>query len=125
MQNGIVETKVPQWLNEDFLKRAIRSYKRDDSVEVVKFSASPAFAEHYASKMFRVNLEFKSKRYAHTDNEVLSVVIKAQRSDVSELVPFVVEVPLFDTEIEMYEKVIPVMNQLYRRNEIKAAFAPE
>ncbi|KAG5674474.1 hypothetical protein PVAND_004443 [Polypedilum vanderplanki] len=120
-----MKNQVPEWLNEEFLKRAIRSYKSDDTVEIVKFNAMSAFGEHYASKMYRASVEFKSIKFPHHDNEVLSVVIKAQPINDVILQSIVAEGPLFENEIEMLQKVIPAMHQVYQRNGIDVKFAPE
>jgi hypothetical protein len=117
--------QVPQWLTEAFLARAIRSYRSDDTIEIVKFNAKSAFGEHYASKMFRASVEFRSLKFPQNDNEVLSVVIKAQPINDVKLESIVAEGPLFETETEMLRTVIPAMHQLYQRNGIDVKFAPE
>jgi hypothetical protein len=124
MENHEAEP-VPQWLDEAFLQRAIQSYRSDDTISIVKFSAQSAFGEHYASKMYRASVEFKSLKFQQSDNEVLNVVIKAQPINDVKLEAIVSEGPLFETEIEMLQKVIPLMHQLYKRNEIDVQFAPE
>lgn len=123
MQKGPEE--IAEWVNEALLRRALQSYKNDETVELVKFEIKPGFSEHYASKMYRAKLEFNSTKFPQTENEIFSVVIKTKPINDPKIEAIVAGGPLFETEVEVYQKVLPAMQQLYERNGIKVDFAPE
>lgn len=123
MENKAEETV--EYLNEALLTRAIQSYKNDETIELVKFEINPAFSEHYASKMYRSKIEFKSTKYPRSENEVLSVVIKTKPVNDPKIELILSGGSLFETEMEMYEKVLPAMHQLYENNGLNIKFAPE
>jgi len=123
MENKAEE--LPEYLNEALLTKAIQNFKNDETIELVKFEINPAFSEHYASKMYRSKMEFKSTKYPQSENEVLNVVIKTKPINDPKLEIVLSGGPLFQTEMEIYEKVLPAMHQLYERNGLKVEFAPE
>ncbi|CAH1709563.1 unnamed protein product [Chironomus riparius] len=123
MENKVEE--VPEYLNSALLTKAIQSFKNDETIELIKFEINPAFSEHYASKMYRSKMEFKSTKYPQSENEVLNVVIKTKPVNDPMLDMVLSGGPLFETEMEMYEKVLPGMHQLYERNGMKVEFGPE
>lgn len=112
---------LPEWINIAFLQKAIRSYKNDDSIEIIDFSIKSGFSEHIASVMFQCKIEFKS---FNSKCETLHVVVKA--SPINDGIKSIAtEGPLFENEIEMYTSTIPAFRQLYERSGIKIDLAPE
>lgn len=113
---------TPEWLNNSFLRNALKSYKRDETIEVLNFDVRSGFCEHFASSMFQSKIEFKSSKYPKSE---LSVVIKAEPigDDFKEKV--VASGPLFDIEIQMYNETLPAIHQLFERNGLKAEVSPE
>jgi hypothetical protein len=95
---------VPEYINRELLERAIKSYEKDESIEIENFEIAGAFAEHFASEMFRAKITYKGKKFRTEDVKTLDVVIKVkpipQISD-SRTEQVVAGGPLFETEIEM------------------------
>lgn len=111
----------PEWINVALLQKAIRSYRNDDSIEIIDFSIKSGFSEHIASAMFQCKIDFKS---FNSKCETLNVVVKARPiTDGIKLIA--AEGPLFVNEIKMYTNTIPAFHQLYERSGIKIDLAPE
>lgn len=116
------EEKTPEWLDKVFLRKALRSYKRDDSIEVDDFMISTGFSEHFASTMFQCKVSFSS---IESGEATLNVVIKAKPVNDGLKMNVVAGGPLFETEIRMYNETIPAIHQLFERNGLKVKFGPE
>jgi Ecdysteroid kinase-like family len=120
-----VEEKTPDWLNQVFLQKALRSYRRDDSIEVLNFTVNSGFSEHFASSMFQSKIVFKSSKYSKSEPETMNVVVKAKPFDNDMKMKVVSNGPLFETEIRMYKEVIPAFQQLFERSDMKVELGPE
>lgn len=120
-----VAVKTPEWLNNDFLQTAIRSWKVDDTIEVLSFDIRSDFSDHFGSTMFQSRIEFKSTKNWNSEPETLSVVIKAKPFDEDLKMKIVSGGPMFETEIEMYNKFLPAINQLFERSGINIEYGPE
>lgn len=116
------ENISPDWINFEFLQKAIRIYKNDDSVEVqdFKIKSGSGFTEHIASTMFQCKIDFN---YSNCERETLHIVIKA--SPVVGLERMVTNGPLFENEMKMYRNTIPAIHQLYGRSGLNINLAPE
>jgi len=116
---------LPEWLDESFILKALRSYKTDDSIELVEQKIVPAtFSEHFASNLYRATLSFRSAKFANS--ETLHVVIKVLPGDGDGLKADIAgSGPLFETEIAMYRNTLPAIHQLFERNGFNFEFAPE
>ena len=122
----MAESKVPptpDWLNKKFLETVIRQYKNDNSITVIEFSLNGTFSEHFASSMYRVSIEFKSKQFKNNEN--IKVVVKAQPADEGIIKDVTSGGPLFETEISMYRKVLPMFKQLFGSKGEHITFSPE
>ncbi|CRL00979.1 CLUMA_CG014162, isoform A [Clunio marinus] len=119
------EELLPEYLNKDFLETAIQNYKHDKTIEIVKYFKKEGFTEHFASSMFQVEVKFRSRKYPKLEEETLNVVIKAKPVNDGLKMSVVAGGPLFETEIEMYTKTIPAINQLFQQCGMKVELAPE
>lgn len=122
-RDQLKDEKMPKWLNEDLIEKVIRSFKNDQSIEIVNFKQGSGFDEHYGSQMYCLTISFKSQKYQQ--NEELKVVIKANPEKEEQLGEILGENPFVATEIKMYKKTIPLINDLMRRSGMKCDFAPE
>jgi Ecdysteroid kinase-like family len=118
-----VEESVPEWLDNSFLQKAMRSYRRDDTIEVLSFTMKTGFSEHFASTMFQSQIVFKSSKYP--EPQTLNVVIKAKPVNEGLKMKVVSGGPLFETEIRMYNETIPAIHQLFERSGLKVELGPE
>lgn len=119
------QDSAPDWIDKSFLQKVLRSYKRDETVEVLNFSFKAGFAGHFASEMFRSKIEFKSTKYPKPELETLDVVIKAQPVGNSLAAQIASGGPLFETEARMYGETLPAIHQLFEQSGLKAEVAPE
>lgn len=116
---------VPEFLNTDLLRTAIKSYKNDESIEIEGFEVTTAFGEHFGSQMYRAKIDFKSTKYPTLSSvQSLPVVIKIKPL-LHSMLTGDTEIQLFKTEIDMYQKVLPAIDDLYQRNGQSVEFAPE
>lgn len=107
------------FLNRELFEKALKSYKYDDTIQVIKFELFEAFGEHYGSKMYRAKIEFKSKKF---ESQTLDVVIKiSPPGNPMEATSR----KMFQTEIEMYKNVLPAFSELFQRSGQNIEFAPE
>lgn len=117
--------KSPEWFGKSFLQTAIRSYKRDDTIEVLGFEVKSGFSEHYCSSMFQSKVEFKSHKFRKAEPEALNVVIKAMPLSEEGKMRIVSGSPLFETETRMYSKTLPAFRELFERSGLKIELGPE
>lgn len=111
------------WVTAQFLERALKSYRRDDTVQVLNFRVDSSFSEHFSSQMFSCEIMFKS---SHCSTETLKVVIKAYPANNDVIAPIIAESPIFKTEIHMYTSTLPAIRDLFERNQMECDFlAPE
>lgn len=112
---------LPEWISVEFLQNAIRTYKSDNSIEIIDFLMKSIFDEHFASTMFQCKIDFNSSNF---ECESLDVVVKAK--PITDGIKAVAsEGPLFENEIRMYTKTIPAFQELYKRSGLEIEFAPE
>lgn len=117
--------KTPQWFDKAFVEAAIRSYKRDGTIEVLSFDVKSGFSEHFCSSMFQSKIEFKSHKFRKVEPEALNVVIKAMPLTEVDKMKIVSGTPVFETETKMYSKTLPAIYELFERSGMKIALGPE
>ena len=118
-------SKLPEWLDDNFLKKVLSDFRNDDTIVSTNFKIGSGFSEHYGSSMFQCKIDFKSLKNSELLEESIDVVIKASPSDKGYSQNLLSDAPFFKTEIEMYTKVIPAMNQLFNANGLKVELGPE
>lgn len=116
---------TPEWLNKSFLQNAIGRYRNDETIDVLEFTISTNFSEHFASTMFQSKVDFKSMKYPKSKHETLNIVIKVIPMDDDLKKELVAGAPLFETEIQMYNESIPAIDQLFERSGLKVKLGPE
>ncbi|CAD7091884.1 unnamed protein product [Hermetia illucens] len=99
---------VPEWLNEEYFKDILD--KEFGKHEITKFSAESATGkgENYASRMTRVLIDLQLED--GTPKSVRYIVKSLIGGELSQ--SFLGTV--FPKEIEMYEKIVPQINNLYK-----------
>lgn len=117
--------EAPEWLDNKFLKKALQSYRNDDTIEVLNFTTNTSFSEHFASTMFQSTIDFKSSKNPQSEPESLNVVIKAKPVNEGFKMNLAASGPLFETEIKMYTETIPAIQQLFERSGMNIELGPE
>ena len=117
--------KLPKWLDMAFFKKILSSYWNDDSIEALSFEMKSGFSEHFGSSLFRCKIDFKSLKNAELLENSIDVVVKAQPMNDGVEDNVGGQIPLFKTEIKMYNEVIPAINQLFNKNGLNVTLGPE
>ncbi|XP_059620761.1 uncharacterized protein LOC132264538 [Phlebotomus argentipes] len=124
--NDLFDTNIapPDWLNQDLLQKALRNYESDNTLLVTECNIVPATkpGDNFASVVYRAHLAFTSKK--NSSPEKLSVIIKVKPFVDGLKKEMMGEVPFFETEIEMYTKVLPEMQRLLTQTGDSDIIAP-
>lgn len=112
--------KLPEWLDENFLKSALSSYTKEN-IRIVKFEVAPIGESQFATTTQKIKIYYKSMKYTNCDVKVINVksnndVIKNQERGVR---------PQLETEITMFQKTLPSIRELLKRCGAKIDFLPE
>lgn len=113
---------LPIWLNKSFLEKSIRSYKNDKTLEILSYETEEGFKDHYGSKLFCLKIFFKPTK---SPEDELKVVIKTETDDTVPMGGMMKNSPLIETEVKIYKKIFPLINDLLNRHGMKCEFTPE
>lgn len=119
------QPSLPNWLNQDFLEKAIRSYRKDSIIKLESFEFSYGFSEHFASQMCSCKMKFNSFKYPKVTSEKLNVVIKIEPPKDDIKASIVENKSIFEAEIRMYAETLPLMQNLLERSGFDNELAPE
>lgn len=104
----------PSHLDQKCFEKAIQSYKRDPSAKVLDFTLEPGsnYGDNFGSHVYRSKIKFTSKN-VKGENEI-TVIIKTLGDSMGTTPGFEREkyLKVFETEIEMYEKVLTEIENL-------------
>lgn len=119
------ETKfiVPDFLNDEFFKSVLIKHTKNDTVKIVNMEIRPGSntGEQFMSSMFKVKI-------VYTTNEKFEVnwIVKVKPIDDGSAAKFLKEYPrAFETEIAMYNEVVPRIRQILEKNNILWKLAPD
>lgn len=107
-------SEIPASFNKSLLEDALLNYTNDPSLELIDYKVednSDDVSYHYSSILFKVTLEYK--RDNEDDVQQICAIVKTlpdapEQSHNSHL-EFVKETSQFDTELKVYEKILPKM----------------
>lgn len=118
------ELVAPTWLDKSFFARALRSHRRDASIEVKDVTLKPGTAagEHYASIMFKATVEYSS--VIDGDDATLKVILKTMPQVEGQKMEFLKNSPAFQNESMVYATILPEMERLLRVAGDSTVFAP-
>lgn len=119
------ELTWPDWLDQNFFTKVLRSYKNDQTIELSSFEIAPGTAkgDHFASVMYKIKVIFSSKKY-QTGDEVINLIMKLLPTGEGFKAQMLKDSPLFKSEIKMYTSVIPEMERILSQNGDKIILAP-
>ncbi|XP_055902678.1 uncharacterized protein LOC129938887 [Eupeodes corollae] len=108
------ELEAPGWMNKSFFEGVLKKCENTDVIVVNDIKMSPATAkgDHYASVMFRATLGFDSKT---TKGLTKSLIIKTMPQVEGHKMDLLKESFVFETEISMYSKTIPMFEAELRK----------
>ncbi|XP_037947059.1 uncharacterized protein LOC119678995 [Teleopsis dalmanni] len=105
------ELVAPEWLNNEFLRNVLQNCENVD-VEIINFKLTPGTmkGDHYASVMFRANVDYKS----HDLHKTKSLIIKTMPELEGLKKDMLTETHIFETEIAVYTKILPRFESILR-----------
>ncbi|KAH8358858.1 hypothetical protein KR093_002907, partial [Drosophila rubida] len=107
------ELEAPEWLNGQFFTDVLTHHHNSSNVKVIDFKISPATAkgDHYASIMFRAEIE-----YTLLDEKLSKpIIIKTMPEQECFKKEFLGEAKFFQTEITMYTEMLPKLEAILRK----------
>lgn len=113
-----IEAKsIPDWLNKDFFQKALTNKYKSSDIKISDFSivSISGNGENYCSNMFKIELKFELSGKHIIEN----VVIKTEPSN-----EMVTMMEFFPKEMEMYERIIPAFEKLFKEVGEIVQFAP-
>ncbi|XP_036322595.1 uncharacterized protein LOC118736655 [Rhagoletis pomonella] len=119
------ELNPPNWINEEFFKR-ILDKTESESVKINTLLLSPGTLknDHYSSVLFRAKLNYalcsKPK-----EEKTLSFIMKTEPNVDGIKKDKMKQLPLFETEIRMYTKVLPKIEAELRAIGDKTVLSPK
>ncbi|PSN39141.1 hypothetical protein C0J52_22768 [Blattella germanica] len=102
------------WLNSDFLKKALQNELKTDSIFIDKYDVEPAVTkgDHFASSLHRVTVNFTFVNERNTEiRKTLSLIVKSLPVD-EEMCRMVSEAGTFKREADVYLRTLPAMYKL-------------
>uniref|UniRef100_T1PKH9 Ecdysteroid kinase n=1 Tax=Musca domestica TaxID=7370 RepID=T1PKH9_MUSDO len=103
---------IPTWINMNIFQELLPNIQ-SEFLEILSFQARPALApgENYCTLMLKITIIMRLK---NNSNETLSFMMKVAH-DSSEMAELLEMKNFFDVEREVYSKVIPEMEEMYRQ----------
>lgn len=111
------EAKPPSWLSKSFFSRALRSYERDQTIEVQSLDIT-APDETKSRELFKVDVIYSSMKYRY-NNKNIKLIVKTYPSNARKenLEDSVKKSQCFKNEIQMYTKILPKMESILDESE--------
>ncbi|XP_055547038.1 uncharacterized protein LOC129731230 [Wyeomyia smithii] len=106
------EMHAPAWMNSAFLEKVLKQSENNNGLNVTECQIVPGTrpGDHFASIIFRAIVKYQSRG---ADHEV-SLIVKTVPDGNGLKRDLLKDGVLFDTEIVMYNSVIPEMHRLLR-----------
>ncbi|XP_055644012.1 uncharacterized protein LOC129780101 [Toxorhynchites rutilus septentrionalis] len=104
-------TRLPSWLNDNFLLEVIREAKNDPDIALChhcKFRSGSRLGENNASVLFRTTVHHRSRQ--PPQEQALDLMIKVEYRSAA-----LRDRSLFGTEIRMYREILPVMQNVLKQ----------
>ncbi|XP_022221028.2 uncharacterized protein LOC111073148 isoform X1 [Drosophila obscura] len=107
------ELEAPEWLNADFIGEILSTSEEAPELKVTDLKISPASAQgdHYASVMFRTQVEYTTRKGVFTK----PLIIKTMPEQEGHKKDMLSESHFFETEIGMYSKVLPEFQRILKQ----------
>lgn len=106
------ELEAPAWLDKQFVQDALVKHFKEPSLIVTGSEISPATArgDHYASVMFRVQVQYSIQKRKFSK----SLIIKTMPEAEGHKKEFLGDSKIFQTEIAMFTQVLPKFQAILR-----------
>ncbi|XP_063707216.1 uncharacterized protein LOC134836024 [Culicoides brevitarsis] len=103
-------TKVPDFLTNEYLEKALRKYEKCDNLKVLEFKCKPAVAagNNYASLLLRASVKLSKNNNEEVEK---SIIIKTVVPD-PEIAKSIEDFGIYKREILMYDQILPKYHAL-------------
>ncbi|XP_046868436.1 uncharacterized protein LOC124460882, partial [Drosophila willistoni] len=107
------ETALPAWLTKSYLEPKLRSFYKDDKLQILKLCSNAATAkgENYVGVMTRVHVEYTD---GNGDLQKKTYVLKEACPTDAPQAKLFAEYNVYTREMDMYEFVLPRMAELLK-----------
>ncbi|KAH8414017.1 hypothetical protein KR222_001937 [Zaprionus bogoriensis] len=106
---------APAWLTHDYVEQALRSYYKDNELQVLQLELNPALGpgENYGGVLTRARVRFTLS--GKPEEELTQNLIVKTAIDDDELTKELMEpYDIFNREMTLYEEVLPKLNDLLK-----------
>ncbi|XP_055638672.1 uncharacterized protein LOC129776822 [Toxorhynchites rutilus septentrionalis] len=109
---SVNQGKIPEYLNENLIRKSLVNGFQDESVAVENFNITPATSagDNYMSDVFRVRVEYRTISNEEEPCKI-SLIVKCMPDDGSRG-QMLKELDLYEKEAEMYRSVIPELSKI-------------
>lgn len=107
------ELCAPKWMDQDFFQKILRASNSDNSIDVSNVVITPGSkaGDHYASVMFRADLNYSAKGGRIVEQ---SLIVKAMPFADGPKKDLLEGMNMFDIEIQMYKEVLPKFENMLK-----------
>lgn len=106
---------IPSWLNIKLFEEALNEYLGDARVLVhsVKFEIATKPGDHFASTVLRAVVEYNSP-FGDSCNKIMKMIVKTAPVEDNYRKDMINHLKAYETEVNMYSKVLPSMEKLLK-----------
>ncbi|XP_067646821.1 uncharacterized protein [Eurosta solidaginis] len=106
---------VTVWLNEEYVQKVFRKYKRDEGLKVLQLDLKPATAkgDNYVSILTRIKVKYQ---LSNNKTESGSYIVKSSLDDGSFAAQIIQGYELCSTEMLMYGKILPKLSAMLKES---------
>ncbi|XP_036343123.1 uncharacterized protein LOC118752358 [Rhagoletis pomonella] len=107
------ELQAPEWINDDLFAKVLANCEKKDSqirIKSTKISPASMKGDHYASVMFRAQLQYQLNGV----DKARSVILKTMPESEGHKKEMLGKTDIFEKEIIMYTEVIPRFEKVLR-----------
>ncbi|XP_022220603.2 uncharacterized protein LOC111072826 [Drosophila obscura] len=107
------ELVPPEWLNAEYLEKILSTYENAPELKVTDLKISPASAQgdHYASVMFRTQVEYTTGKGTF----IKPLIVKTMPEEEGHKKDMLKNSFIFETEIGTYSKALPEFERILKQ----------
>lgn len=111
------------WITPKFVQNVIENSERDESIAVKSYSARLAFrnGENFSSHMVALQVIFTNRNDDIIKQRNFIIKIAIQNEDIAKINE---ECHIYETEIEVYTKLLPTVEKCFESIGIRGRIAP-